>query len=538
MIEQQVYGELEQAAPFFAPADTDMVDALISQYQTERSRIEQVDRFLKGDGFGSVVHYFIEGNREALHGLRYAPSTERLFQLEPAIAALNANYWDRALKLTDVLDCMPQKRRDEWFEQIREHQAPEFEEESVRATLGDLLAGRSRFFAERVDGIFRALSREHVTNQPEGFGKRMILQRVIDQFGLIDHSTSGYINDLRCVIAKFMGRDEPGWSATRSVVDAAKRNPGQWLPVDGGALLIRVYLGVGTAHLEVHPDMAWRLNGILASLYPTAIPSRFREKPKRKLKAFSLFERPLPFAVVEAIASLEEVKRVRGERHNLCHERLKNTRWLRGDCEKAVRKEVERVLEAIGAVRSEEGWWQFDYDPQPVLDQVVCSGQIPDQKSHQFYPTPVVVADAAVELAAIGGDHRCLEPSAGVGNLAGRIFPCAEITCIEVSRLHCEVLKAKGYHAEQSDFLQWRSDRAFDRIVMNPPFSEGRWLAHVEHAASMLAPGGRLVAVLPLGAVDRVAVSGCEVSWHQRFKGEFAGTGIEVVLCLIQRRDG
>ena len=30
------------------------------------------------------------------------------------IAALNAAYWSKALAFTDVLDCMPQKRRDDW----------------------------------------------------------------------------------------------------------------------------------------------------------------------------------------------------------------------------------------------------------------------------------------------------------------------------------------------------------------------------------------------------------------------------------------
>jgi hypothetical protein len=35
------------------------------------------------------------------------------------------------------------------------------------ARCSDLLAQRGKFLAARVDGIFRALSREHVTNRPE-----------------------------------------------------------------------------------------------------------------------------------------------------------------------------------------------------------------------------------------------------------------------------------------------------------------------------------------------------------------------------------
>ena len=133
-----------------------------------------------------------------------ASSAAQMFGKEGAVAALDAAYWAKAMALTDVYDAMPQKRREEWNEAIREHKTPAFEEETVRATLEDLLMSRSRFFAERVDGIFRALSGEHVTNAPQGFGKRMILTGITSHY--YAHERVGYINDLRAVIARFMGR--------------------------------------------------------------------------------------------------------------------------------------------------------------------------------------------------------------------------------------------------------------------------------------------------------------------------------------------
>lgn len=38
----------------------------------------------------------------------------------------------------------------------------------------------------------------------------------------------------------------------------------------------------GTAHIEIHPNLAWRLNLILAILYPQAIPPEHRRKPRRR----------------------------------------------------------------------------------------------------------------------------------------------------------------------------------------------------------------------------------------------------------------
>lgn len=546
-------GELVDLGQFFAPASTDMVDGLIGQYNQAKARLEEVASIMQGERM-AVFNYFVEGNqseRDRWYGI------EKLFNLEGALGALNADYWNRALKLTDVWDVMPQKRRDEWSEQIRtplgrktqRHRLdpdlpdewalpplPPFEEEVVRNTLMDLLAARSRFFAERVDGIFRALSREHVTNRPEGFQKRAILAGALDTWCSPQFRVAGHINDLRCVIARFMGREEPKADATSPVLKAASRNPGKWMAIDGGALRIRVYNGVGTAHLEVHPDMAWRLNCVLASLYPAAIPSQFRTKPKKKLKDFALMERPLPFAVVDVLAGMEEGKRLDKSNVRPAWIRVRNSRQFAylGVTDKATHEEAARVLEAIGATRDGD-LFLFDYDPREVLDEVVCSGCIPDQRSHQFYPTPADLAEDAVALADIGDQHRCLEPSAGQGGLAG-FMPAGQTTCVEVNPLNCSVLSAKGLQALEADFLQWAAPAAFDRVVMNPPFSEGRWQAHLQHAAGMVAAGGRLVAILPASAKGKDLLPGFDLAWHGPYANRFPGTSVCVVILVADRR--
>ncbi|MCU9611849.1 DUF4942 domain-containing protein, partial [Escherichia coli] len=78
-------------------------------------------------------------------------TVQHLFQVKGAIAALNSAYWSKTLALTDVLDLMPQKRRDEWNNTIREMKAPDFTEEAVRPTILELLNMRAQFLAERVD---------------------------------------------------------------------------------------------------------------------------------------------------------------------------------------------------------------------------------------------------------------------------------------------------------------------------------------------------------------------------------------------------
>lgn len=518
-----VAGELVDAGEFFAPMASDLVDSLVGEHNGLRRRIEALGQAVGQECYAGALHYFIEGNQSARE--RWY-NIEKLFSVDGAIAKLNATSWNKALQLTDVLDCMPQKRRDEWFNQIQECKAPEFEESTVRATLGDLMASRARFFAERVDGIFRALSHEHVTNCPQGFNLRMILGYVFSEYSTGSTQT-GHINDLRAVIAKFMGRDEPRWNSTRSLIEVCRRQSGQWVLIDGGSMRMRTYLK-GTAHIEVHPDMAWRLNAVLASLYPTAIPAEFREKPARKkaIKDFVMMGRPLPFAVIEVLAGMRSTKHAGAFGLELPYS-IDN---------KAATAEALRVLQGIGGVVAGRGI-EFDYDPRSALDEIVTTGCIPDQKAHQFYPTPEGVALAAIELAQIGLDDKCLEPSAGMGGLADHM-PKEQTRCVEISQLHCNVLAAKGFPAVSCcDFLAWAALSAsytYDRIVMNPPYSEGRWQAHLQAAAGMLRPGGRLVAILPASAKGKDLLPGMTHEWSGVYSNEFAGTSVSVVILSAQ----
>jgi hypothetical protein len=436
---------------------------------------------------------------------------------------------------------MPQARRDEWNNTIIEHKCPAYTEESVRATMESLLAARSKFFSERVDGIFRNLSGEHITNSPAGFGKRMILNYVLNDHHSVQHSGAGLINDLRAVIAKFMGRDEPRWYVTSSLIETLKHRWGEWVTVDGGAIRIRLYKK-GTAHLEVHPDMAWRLNSVLASIYPAAIPEEFRRKPKkeRRLKDFDMIQRPLPFAVLERLAGMRPGYRREKQEDNWRqpYRQIQVPNSARfdyhGDTSRPANQESERIIEAIGGVKDSDGNFRFDYDPMPIIREIVTSGCIPDQKAHQFYPTPERLARIAIELAEISPDDVCLEPSAGMGGLAD-LMPKGTV-CVEISDLHCKVLEAKGHRWMQGDFLKMEIVDRYDRIVMNPPFSEGRAQAHVEAAAKLVKQGGRLVAILPTGMRNKLTLPGFDTTWSSQYDNEFAGASVSVVIMVGVRK--
>jgi hypothetical protein len=418
------------------------LDLLFAEYRQKKADIERIAAYVRGES--DVFTYFMSGAaKENRYGVWTATT---LFDVGPAVRSLDASFWQRAMSLTDVLECMPADKRNAWSKQIHDHETPPFELDSVRATLQDLLAQRATFFTERVDGLFRSLSPEHLTNAPQGFGRRMILRWMLS-YCSISHDRAHYIHDLRCVISKFMGRDDPPANITYRDLDRIHSGcrHGEWHSFDGGALRIKLFKK-GTAHLEVHPDLAFRLNRILAHLHPLAIPPEFRQPPAKRAKQYDLDHDLLSY---ETIGGLMEGRL--------------NQAGTRVTFHSPVKPSVERVLKYLGGVADGLFAWTFDYDVKRVLEDVQRSGSLPEIKTHQYYPTPDHLARRVADLAGIEDHHSVLEPSAGQGGIADKL-PIDQTTCVEISALHCAVLKAKGYTTLCEDFLAWNPGQLFDRI--------------------------------------------------------------------------
>lgn len=497
-INHQKSSELELYSP---------INALFGDYQSKKDRIEAVRAALDSE---AVDYYF---KAAAANDYKGSYNTGEIFQPEKAIKALDAEFWDRTIKLTDVIDHMPADKRNEWHEQIRKHKTPAFERGIVFETMKSLIASREMFMAERVDGIFRKLSYEHVTNVPQGFGKRFIMNYVRSYFSF-SYEKAQYIHDLRVVIAKFMGRDHANSADTYAELSRIPLD-GQWNMFDGGAWKIRLYKK-GTAHMEVHPEMAYRLNQTLAYMHPHSIPNEFRTPPKRGPKEFELNYDLLGFDVTRELLDLK----------------------LRDDGMSTLGSELSErtktVLEYIGGVKTRDGNYRFDYNIKSVLHEICRSGMLPEQKSHQYYQTPEHIAKRVVEWADIKPGEQVLEPSAGQGAIADQIAKDALIYCMDISELHCGVLRAKGYKRVQcKDFLAYYPSVKWDKCVMNPPFADKRSEMHVKHAAGLLKDGGVLVAVLPASYKNKTIVEGMSHEYSEVFHNEFQGCSVNVVLLRL-----
>jgi len=505
------------------------IEEIFNEYNAVKKDIVAIEEFLSERNH--ALDYYFDNNA----GKRGYVSKNELFDLQGTIKCLDSQFWKKVIDLTNIIKSMPAKMQQEWRDNLIENKTPPFERETVESTIKDLLYNQEKFFSLKVDGLFRSLSNEHLTNQPQGFGKRMILNNVIGSYGWLNSDKANYIHDLRFVIGTFMGREIPNTNITSSNISSLIDNGdyGQWHAFDGGAFKLKIFKK-GTCHLEVNPSMAWKLNKVLASLNPAAIPSEFRQAPKKKVKSHVLREDLISFKVLDNLSRLS-VRKSRNDTHYSITENI---------CEKS---ESGLILSYIGGIKTMHGW-DFSYYVKPVIHEICRTGSLPEKQSHQFYATPVSLAERVFNLADIQDDDLILEPSAGLGDLLIPYDP-KQVTCIEISHLHCKVLAQKGYKAINRDFLTYEfndenypkilldTDK-FDKIVMNPPFSDGRALDHLKKAATHLASDGTLIAIMPGSFINKDLIEGFDHGWSEIIENEFkvSGTGIRVAILTLTHK--
>lgn len=141
-----------------------------------------------------------------------------------------------------------------------------------------------------------------------------------------------------------------------------------------------------------------------------------------------------------------------------------------------------------------------------------------------YFPTPRALVSRLIAEADIRPGQRVLEPSAGKGSIAEGIRAAGvEPDVIEIDASLRELLRLKNFHIVAEDFTTFVG--VYDRIVMNPPFDNGQDIAHVQQAYRLLAPGGRMVAVMSAGPFFR---SDRKAEAFRAWLGEVGGDDAEL----------
>lgn len=172
---------------------------------------------------------------------------------------------------------------------------------------------------------------------------------------------------------------------------------------------------------------------------------------------------------------------------------------------------LKKVMTTLGGTwkRGKPGGFLFpaDVDGAEVVRLAQTTGEIFDPKLVGFFPTPDALADPVVAMIDIPDGAVVLEPSAGNGALVRAILraqPSAEVRCYELLKDNARQLDEEDVLVTRADFLTVAPvGRAFDAVVMNPPFADGADVAHVTHAFGFVKSGGALVAIMSAGVLYR-----------------------------------
>lgn len=131
---------------------------------------------------------------------------------------------------------------------------------------------------------------------------------------------------------------------------------------------------------------------------------------------------------------------------------------------------------------------------------------LPSDPNAEFYPTPSKLA--GMMLAGIDWSNvsTVLEPSAGKGDLCeaaqkayknskGYYDSSMSVDCIELDPNLQSLLLGKGFNVVFNDFMSFTTQKKYDIILMNPPFSVGEY--HLMKAIRLQERyGGQIVCLL------------------------------------------
>jgi hypothetical protein len=161
--------------------------------------------------------------------------------------------------------------------------------------------------------------------------------------------------------------------------------------------------------------------------------------------------------------------------------------------------EINKVLELCGGKwnRAKKAHIFENEEKAKSIIEAQEKGEVIDKKkTYQFFETPKEIVKQMIELADIKTGMNVLEPSAGHGAICDLLPKDIQLFCVELERDNCVVLFDKGYkQVLKMDFLDYKPNETFERIIMNPPFTKGQDATHILHAYDLLNEIGTLVSV-------------------------------------------
>lgn len=472
---------------------------------------------------------------------------DRVKARESFISMIDAGAWGTLIDASGIRSFMSAKTRKDWDESIYERRTAPFTKDYIESTINDLMGNRVSMMEEGVIDVFRHLSEGFNTNQPQMFGKKIIVSWLWTNYSggwaSVNNRVADELDDLMRVMSIMDGQPAPDhrYGFYSHISDANREKKTTF---ENEYLAIKWFKKAGTGHVTFKRlDLVEKLNKILAKHFPNAIASDLREKKAANKPVFSVAEEVMGRQVGSGALSALQNATITAV----------DDQWqlVMPAMERADYQESNRILETLG------GKWHrsskshvFSSDPSYTIAKIVERGVYLDPRDLGFFPTPSDLVNAMVEAAGLKPGMRVLEPSAGNGAItkaAIAVVGQGQVDCLEFYPGHISQLQAIAgkSHVSEKDFLKETPRDVYDVVLMNPPFSRGQDMMHVQHAWQFVKPGGTLVAIMATGwqtnqnsaaAEFRKFIEG--VSDHvvtPQERGIFDDTNVATVMLVLEK---
>ena len=164
--------------------------------------------------------------------------------------------------------------------------------------------------------------------------------------------------------------------------------------------------------------------------------------------------------------------------------------------------DIAKHLQFLGG-KWTRGKGGFVFDREISNIDELLGDNIKLKKEIQLFETPEDLADELVDLAEITDScDTFLEPSAGRGRIIKAIQKqnsCCPIDYCEINETNRKYLdKLEHINFVGDNFLTFKTDKLYSRIIANPPFTKNQDIEHILRMYELLDENGVLVSISSL----------------------------------------
>ncbi|MBU3799049.1 MULTISPECIES: DUF4942 domain-containing protein [Citrobacter] len=250
-------------------------DTALKQIEQLIQQLDSISRLTSEIGGGTAQDWAMKV------GHRYDSwMTENTDKALPAITRnIDRSIWRDLMLKSGMMALMDAQARDQWHKNLEEGDLPAISEANILSTFEQLHRNKMDVFERGIINVFKGLSWDYKTNSPCSFGKKIIVNSLVNYnrwgFSLNWGWRRDQLADLERMLFLLDGKPIPDnrGDATIRLMEHIRDNPSK-VAYEDDFFSIR-YFQKGTAHIIFkRPDLTEKMNDIVAKHYPGMLAAR------------------------------------------------------------------------------------------------------------------------------------------------------------------------------------------------------------------------------------------------------------------------